>query len=585
MADTLMVPGSTPGYPSGTSGYPLSDARAPGGQQMAQSPPYGSRQNSSTVIWQADGAPYRSSGRFPQKGDDRTYVDIHNLNPYAQVLYTYEASHGYRDNSFLIFFPREEWYQERQKYSLRSVTVFRSVVDAMVDPVFEKEVARECQDLMFNKFIENSDNTGTKMQDILQTVLAHARMLGVTFLVMDNYADADKVTTVQQAVDERKFPYVYEKMPHEVYKWKCNKWGKLEWITFIDKLEKIPDPEHENQFIFRQYYRRWDDTQWTLYYEVRDKEKYNEFKEIKVESQLHGLTYMPILPVIDFAKSSNLTNFPTPIMADLANMAFVMYNMESWIMLLNVYCFPILTLPPMEGSQLALSAANAIEVPNDAQHAPSFISPPTQCLEVLLKGADRLEDKVYRAANQMGVSGTKAHAMISGVSKEWDFRGSNSLLQKTATVAKRVEEWCVKTFQDYTHTTFDFNVDYPAEFVEAYSNQRLTQAQDLLKEMPPEPLANALWQEIARVFFDDDPDKALKLVDDLEKAHAQSIKDKTAMQESLGRSETTLGPDGKPLPPPAADKGAGAAGTGAGAEDDFTKLIQNVVSKFKKKAA
>jgi hypothetical protein len=582
-APILQVPGNMqPGFPGGMSAMPMSDGRAPSGQSMPQSPPYGFRQNSSQVLFQADGSYYRSSGRFPQKGDDRTYVDIHNLNPYAQVLYTYEGSHGYRDNSYLIFFPREEWYQERQKYSLRSVTAFKSVVDAMVLPVFEKEVMRKCDDAMYNALLLNADNTGTGFQDINETLLTHARMFGVTFLIMDNFRDADKVSTIQQAVDDRIMPYMYEKMPHEVYKWKCDNWGKLIWISFFEKQEMIPDPEHEGKFIIRQYYRRWNDTFWEVYYEKRNPAKYDEVIEISVEKNAHGLSYLPILAIIDFAKSNNLTNFPTPILADLANMAFVLYNLESWIMLLDVFCFPILTIPPIEGSQLALSATNAIEVPNDAQHAPQFISPPTQCLEVLLKGADRLEDKIYKAANQLGVSGTRAHAMTSGVSKEWDFRGSNSLLQKTATVAKKVEDWVVKTFNDYTHTKTVITVEYPSEFVEAYSNQRLDQAVKLLQEMPPAPFANALWQEIAKVYFDDDPDKAQELCDALEKAFAQSIKDKTAMDEQMSKGGQEVDPDGKPITP--AEK-APDTGKGGEEEDQFKSLIANVLTKFKKAPA
>jgi hypothetical protein len=585
MADTLMVPGNTPGFGNGASAFPMQNATAPGGQMMPQSPAYGSRQNSSTVLWQADGAPYRSSGRFPQKGDDRTYVDIHNLNPYARVLFTYEASHGYADNSYLIFFPREEWYQERQKYSLRSVTAFKSVVDAMVQPVYELPIGRECDEPMFSGFINNADNTGTKMQDVVETLLTHARMLGVTFLVMDNFQDADKATTVKEALDDRKYPYVYEKMPHEVYKWKCNNWGKLEWITFMDKLEKIPDPEHPTQFIFRQYYRRWEQFQWVIYYEVKDKGKYEEFREVVVDKQNHGLNHLPILSVIDFAKSNNLTNFPTPLLADLANMAFVMYNMESWIMLLNVFCFPILTLPPTDGAQIALSATNAIEVPNDANHPPAFISPPTQCLEVLLKGADRLEDKIYRAANQLGVSGTKAHAMVSGVSKEWDFRGSNSLLQKTATVGKAVEEWCAQTFSEYTHTAVNFVVNYPSEFVEAYSNQRLQQIMDMQKEMPPPAFAKELWKEAALVFFDDDPDKAQEVADAIEKGFAQDLKDKAALADSIqvGKPGETTDEGDKVAP---ADK-TPKTGDKAGAvdEDQFKTTIQSIIQKCKGKKA
>ena len=566
-------PGPTPNI----SAYP-GNSMAPNGQMMPASPPYGTRQGTSQLILTAGGEPYRTSGRFPQKGDDRTYVDIHNLNPYQQVLYTYEGSHGYRDNSYLIFFQREEWYQERQKYSMRSVVAFKSVVDAMIQPVFEKEIIRTTDNPMFELFLKNADNTGTTLQDMNETLMTHARMLGLTFLVMDNFADASKVETVADAMDQRKFPYVYEKMPFEVYKWKCNNWGKLEWITFYDKTEIIPDPDHNGKFIQRQYYRRWDSFAWTKYYEWRNPEKHDDVKEIVDSTAPHGLNYLPVYPVMDFVKSNNLTNFPTPVLADIANMAFILYNVESWILMLDVYTFPTLTLPPMEGSQIAMSAANAIEVPNDAKHAPGYISPPTDCLQVLLQCADRLEEKIYKAANQLGISGSGSRSSIqtiSGVSKEWDFRASNALLTKTAYAAKKVEEWCAKTFGDYVGVQVSYTCDYPSEFVEAYSQQRLQRAMDLIKEIPPPNLAKELWCEIAKVFFDDDADKAKQICDEINSQYSQDLMDKSRMDAS-----DKMAADGATAPGDNAPQNDG----GKAEEDQFKTLISSVIGKFKKQS-
>ena len=566
------------GLPAQSISAMLGDARQPGGQTMPISQPYGTRQGTTQLIYQADGSPYRTSGRFSVKGDDRTYVDIHNLNPYQQVLYTYESSHGYRDNSYLIYFPREEWYRERQKYSMRSVVAFRNIVDAMVQPVFEKEIIRQADNDLLNTFIENADNTGTTLQDINETAQTHARMLGVTFLVMDNFADASSVTTMKDALDQRKFPYVYEKLPHEVYKWGCNNWGKLEWITFYDRQEKIEDPNHKGQFMIRQYFRRWTTVEWVIYYEMRNPQKWDEVREIVTNREKHGLNYLPIYPVLDYTKNSNLTNFPSPLMADIANMAFILYNIESWILLLDVYCFPILTLPVMDGSQIALSVANAIEVPNDAKHAPQFISPPTDCLDVLLRGADRLEEKIYKAANQLGVSGSPVKSSgvqsISGISKEWDFRASNALLTKTAYAARKLEEWCGNTFADYTHTAVKYEVNFPSEFVEAYSMQRIQRAMDLLAEMPPDNLKKELWKEITTVFFDDDPDKAKDICDGIDKAYSQGIVDKMAIDDAMQKAGDVA--DGKPGEP--------SSGTSGNSEDDFKTLVNGVLSKFKKAA-
>jgi hypothetical protein len=407
----------------------------------------------------------------------------------------------------------------------------------MVQPVFEKEILRETDSEMFQGFLDNADNTGTTLQDINETAQTHARMLGLTFIIMDNFPDAGSVRTMRDAIDQRKFPYVYEKMPHEVYRWKCDNWGKLEWITFFERQETLPDPDHQGKFIIRQYYRRWNKEKWQIYYEKHNPAKFEEVIEIVEEEAVHGLNYIPIYPVLDYTKNNNLTNFPTPKFADLANMAFILYNMESWIELLCVYCFPTLTLPgEMDTSQISMSANNAIAVPSDAKFPPGFIAPPTACLEVLLKAADRLEDKIYKAANQLGVYGTKAQSskqMVSGVSKEWDFQASNSLLTKTSFAAKKLEEWCSKTFTDYTHTVFSFTVDFGTEFIQAYSNQRLDQIMNLIKDIPPKPLEKELWKEAAKVFFEDDADKSKEITDAIDRQYAQEIKDKAVIEGKI----------------------------------------------------
>jgi hypothetical protein len=525
--ESFLQPGvSSIGYTPGTSSTSI-DARDPSGQNMPIDAPYFSRQNTSQLILQADGTPYRSSGRFPKRGDDKTYIDFHNLNPYNKVLWTYEGSNGYQDNSYLIFFPREDWYQERQKYSLRSVTCFKSIVDSMVSPVFESKILRSSPNDMFMGLVDNCDNTGTPLQLFIETCHTHARCLGLTFVVMDNHPDASVIDNQKEALDDRKYPYVYEKLPQEVYKWKTNNFGKLEFIVFYDHVEKLPDPQKKNQYIFIQYYVKWDPWTVTMYHEIKDKNDPKKIIEVIDSTREHGLGHLPIYPILDYVKTKNLTKFPTPILSDLANMAFVAYNLESWIMLLSVYQFPILTLPNMDTSQMAISVANAIEIPNDAKFAPGFINPSPQCLDILLKTADRLEDKIYKAANRLGVTGSKASKMVSGISKEWDFRAENSQLMKTAQAAKASEDWIAKTFGEYTGQDVNYTAEYPGEFCEAYSSNRIDSAIALLngKNPPPKKLASELWQEVSKVYFADDPERAKKINDQIASDYAQALKD------------------------------------------------------------
>jgi hypothetical protein len=576
MANDLMLPNTNlPVVPNNITTALPGNAMQDGGQRMNQSPPYGIRQQQSGLVFQADGTPFRSSGRNAMKGDDRTYIDFHNLNPYEKVLHTYQSSNGYADNSYLIFFQREEWYQERQKYSIRAAPAFKSIVDAMVSPVFDKTIGYTSTDPWMQEYIKNADATGTCMQDINETAVTHALMMNLTFGVMDNFDDAAGVATIADGLQQRKFPYVYEKMPHQVYKWKTNNWGKLEWISFWEKQEKIPDPVKKDAYTIRTYYRRWDNEMWTMYYEEPVKGKFGEFTEKVVQTAKHGLNHMPIYPMLDFAKNNNLTNFPAPGLLDLANMSFILYNIESWILLLDVYNFPTLTLPPQEGAQIAMSVANAIEVPMGG-HAPGYISPPSNCLESLIKSADRIEEKMLRRSSQLGVSATKP-SQQSGVSKQWDFRAGKSRLMKSAHASQAFDEWQAKTFEEYVHRPVNFFVNYPLEFAESDEQERVTQSLLILngKTAPPEALASELWQEVARVIFNDDPDRAQKIVAGIKTEQTQKVQ------------AAIPAPDGVPgsMPPVPPEEGApegdkSKSGDSINDEEDFSNIIQDVVKKF-----
>lgn len=413
--------------------------------------------------------------QFARRGDNTTFVDFRGLSAYDRIKHTYENSNGYLDNSYLIFFQREEYYQERQRYSENTAPAFQQVVDAMVRPVFEKQINRKTNNPMFELFIKNCDGTGTTIQNFVKSVITHARMYNLTFVLMENKHE-EEATTLLDVLSNRKIPYVCEKEPSEVFTWKTNKHGKLVEIVFNDvviekevnkKLEKI------------QTYKRVDNILVQNFYIEKNKDIE---KEIIIKEYEHNFGELPVYPVLDFSDSKNLSKFPNTKLLNLAMTSWQCYNVNSWIMMQGVYQFPILTIPNLGVNQIALSQNNAIQIPDDATFAPAFIAPPSTSIEVLMKLAEKLEEKIYKQAEQLGVTGTKTSAMASGVSKEWDFRGSNSLLKETASAAKNLEIWLSEIFaKQYINQTINYEVVYPTAFVEAYTNQRLEQITNLLK--------------------------------------------------------------------------------------------------------
>jgi hypothetical protein len=90
---------------------------------------------------------------------------------------------------------------------------------------------------------------------------------------------------------------------------------------------------------------------------------------------------------------------------------------------------------------------------------------------------------------------------------------------------------------------------------------------NLIKEMPPAPLTKELWKEAARVFFEDDTEKALEIADAIDREYAQKIKDEATISGGTGEGQPVAG---------GTDKSVGQ--DSGGEEDQFKNLISNLVS-------
>jgi len=264
---------------------------------------------------------------------------------------------------------------------------------------------------------------------------------------------------------------------------------------------------------------------WRLYYEKLTKD--GKIEEVTESRGTHGLGFLPVYPVLDYVKSNNLKNFPVPPLRNLINMAFILFNSRSLVKNLELYNFPILSLSNFDSQQLALGVTNALNSTGDSKFPPNFIVPPSSSIEVLTKNCDGMEEKMYQYAQQHGyiAAQQQTNRAQSGIKAEWDFRGTNSVLTKTAYAAKKAYEWAAKTFAAYMNTTFTFNIDFPSEYSTVYSEKRINQCLAIVQENPPEPVAREVWKEIVTVEFEDDPDRAAKINAAIDKNYADSLKE------------------------------------------------------------
>jgi hypothetical protein len=434
------------------------------------------------------------SDNLPSQGmsiEDKTaFVDVKNLPVPVFMDHTFYGTEGYRTGAYLVPHPREVFYNTR-RHSSYYKNFFRPIVRAMIDPVFSQEIVRSTDNDLFENFIENCDAAGTHINDFVKRAIYIARISGCAFVVMDNFKSSEQPDTVAQAAEQRTFPYVYIKKPQDVHSYTSNQFGKLDEITFFEKEITVGDKKVS-------LYRRWNATRWAVV-EFKDK------GEIIHASDVHGLGIIPVVPVLDFADTRNLSKLPDPPLYDLARLNFALFNKESEIRTMEQsQSFSILCI--QGGSEpIALGPHNYLQIPADAHIEPKYISPDAQHLVNLVGNSEKLREDIYRIAQQNGVIGVRGNT--SGVSKEWDFRAEENVLKVTAQAGRSLESNIADLFEKYIKTDFDYETQYPTQFSPTYDQDRIVGMLNAIDKLPPQEIMTELWRDFVQTFWKNNPDR------------------------------------------------------------------------------
>jgi hypothetical protein len=457
--------------------------------------------------------PSGEMGNIPQLGSIQStssYVDVMSINAFQFMDDTYNGSHGYRDRTYLVPNDREMFYVTRRRISYY-VNVLKPIINAAVYPVFSKGVTRETSNAMFSGFVDNCDNAGTSLDVFMRNALLNAKLYSVNFIVMDNFKgdELSALETEDSVVASRRYPYIYEKAPQEVYAHTTTEHGKLETITFLDKYEEITiDGKKE----CRQYYRSWDSNTWRLFYIVRAEGKE---REVEVEQGTHGLGVLPVIAIVDFANSASLKTLPNPDLYDMAFLCFGLFNKESEVRWMEVMqTFAILCTSGLGKQSLAIGPATALDSGVDSKFAPQYVAPPQDGIKVLIDNCQRLKEEIRAQAQQKGIVGVKDAK--SGIAKEWDFRAEEAILRETSKAGTRVEHLLAELFGLYVKASIEYTVTYPMEFSPLADSNRIDTAIALLKETPPAEVEKALWAEITGIYWKGDDEKIEEITESLD---------------------------------------------------------------------
>lgn len=383
--------------------------------------------------------------------DQKSYSTTKELssreqNHYKMLSDAYYGEGGFLDGSYL----KQHIRETEENYLIRcELSYFLNyvlpTVNSHVDPLFKKDAQREYKETpLFEGFYDDCTGDGTDLPTFMKQAATLSKLKGAVLIVMDNAKD--KTENIEDAIAQRKYPYIYIVEPENVVKYKISKLGTL---TMVQYKEYDEDTEET-------YIREWTETGWRLL--QIDGEK---IKEIAVGD--HDLKRVPVT-VYRSRKVKPKVLIPTSEFMQIARANKNLFNKCSWEdeILMN-QAFSILLYPSKQTSDLIIGTKNALGFDGaNSNFAPSYIAPPIDPVTMLANNRETIITEIYRMAALSHVTGVEKQA--SGISKAWDFENMNMALSSFTLATENAENDIVKIWELWTKETIDYKAVYPRDF-------------------------------------------------------------------------------------------------------------------------
>jgi len=394
-------------------------------------------------------------------------VDPRGVNPYLFVSDFYDGVGGVYDGSYLMSYIRESFLESRRQQATYR-NFLKPIVRATIDPVFSARIIRESNSEMFDEFLDNVDNRDNRMTQFSSNVATLSRLHGVCFTVMDNFTLVPELE--RDAIEQRKFPYIYNQPAYTVDSHKVDEFNRLVSISFF-RYEEIDKKQYKIV------------TTWDSNYKIV--EYFHDTNLIKTEAHEHNLGVLPI--VVTYLDSTSLT-LPPPPVYDMAKLCYTIFNKDSEIRdAERAQAFNIFYLQTdTENNNLTIGPRNAIVIPpgNDITITPGFASPDPAILEGLVNNNEKLIESLYSIAAQNGINAVK---QTSGVAESYKFFASNQQLKKTATLATNFELKVADLFSLYVSKEIEYKSVFPSTWDPFYAKLSIDELIKLVElDLSPE---------------------------------------------------------------------------------------------------
>lgn len=360
-------------------------------------------------------------------------------------LDSYTGGGGYLTGDYILRYAKEtdEKYNRRRQL-VRYTPFVKKVVNSYNAYLYKIAPNRTTTSVTYTNFTSNADGAGLSLNSVMRRAQKLSLITGTVFIIVDKPNISEPVPS--KYVESLSSPYLSIRLPSTVESYTKDQFGRLTEIIF-NEVDEDGRPR-------KRYFTR---TSWKL------------VSEESITSGEHGLGEVP---VVVFHSSEPLNDLDLTVpswIQDLAITNLDIYNLSSELReQLRSNTFPILLIPERYSSEqtptssLTLGTQNALRYsPEDG--APSYLSPPSNCIEAFMKEIDRCIQLIYETSNLEYVSG-RVGANASGVALKYYFQQTLSTLLDMAALCEDAEYKVARLVAKWMSEEFDGKITYNRDF-------------------------------------------------------------------------------------------------------------------------
>ena len=364
-----------------------------------------------------------------------------NISDYSFYKDAYNGLGGFLDGSHIDKFPREsdEKYTERQKIAYYT-NMFTSKVNRYNGYLFKTAPVRMSSNSLMRQIFDDVDNKGNSANVFMSNFAKNSKALGSNLILIDMPKNIP--TTLKEQIDARAVPYFVEIAIDSVDKYKIDKFGNFDYISFKDTIDNSTFEEDDVIDVIRYY----DKTTWKV---IAD--------DKVIEQGEHNLG---VCPVVSFGENGVFPD--SGEFSQIAHLQKRHYNLKSELdEILRGQTFSLLTINADVPSdvEIKLSTDNAIAYGKDMK-APSFVSPDSSSAAIYQKEIESVENAISKIAYDL----TTNNSQESGIALDIKFQGLNGSLSNFAMRMQDLESNAFDIVCKYLGITNDVTVEYPKVF-------------------------------------------------------------------------------------------------------------------------